>query len=152
MTGGAAGGWDELVYVAGSPTRQATGGRHELTVKDDGNVALTWHLLGRNDRWEGTATDLLGPRLAAGLADAGYPTAPPLAELVPDETTRSILTRRDGEESVILMGWRQGRSEPGWRELFAILDSVLTQMAPKHAVAPNLHPPLVRDVRRVGHH
>jgi hypothetical protein len=104
-------------------------GRVALTVDGSGAAELEHYSREGNGHWAGTVADGVLDRVKAELARAGFPNVP--AHPVPGGSAmRQVeLAADDHEPQYAIMTEQFGRETEGYREAFAILDSLAVQLS-----------------------
>jgi hypothetical protein len=120
-------------------------GRTELTLAGDAGARLDHRHIGVHRAWTGRVDPAQLEALRGALETAGFPDVTP--HQIPGGSTMRELAV-DGQR--VLIEWYAAENMPGYKEAFAILDSLVRQMSGDSVQAtPDTLPPSVSDRRQV---
>jgi hypothetical protein len=103
-------------------------GRIALHIELDGSATLEHFSRNGNGAWEGTVDEATLERFMAALDKAGFPSVP---HHIPPagSALRRLRLDMEGDVESVVMTERLGNELDGYKEAFAILDSIAVQLS-----------------------
>lgn len=122
-------------------------GRIALHIDLDGSAKLELHSRTGGGAWAGQVAEPVLERFMAALDEAGFPAVPQHA-VIPGSAMRRLTLEMEGEVEGVLMPESLGNELDGYKDAFAILDSLAVQLSSgAYRGAKDTLEPSVSDVR-----
>ena len=116
-----------ILYDVGNEYGLLGDGRVLLTLTRAGRFSLEQSSSGMQQGWDGDLSGSVFSALMTLLAEAGFPAAPALGDLPPDEDLRQLRVEARGQTASATFTWHD--VDKGWKRVFGILDAIVSQAA-----------------------